>query len=65
MCKRCQYQDLIEAILKCIRGIKDQNLPLLESMVFEKAVECSSCLEYSDFPVSIVWLEKFKRHRVF
>lgn len=53
-----QYKDLYEAMLKWIRGIKDQNLPLSGPINLEEALEYASSLGHYEFQDSISWLEK-------
>ncbi|GBN96181.1 hypothetical protein AVEN_84846-1 [Araneus ventricosus] len=53
----CQYDVLDKAMLKWVRGIRDRNFPISETLMQERAVKFAKTLGYPDFKASAGWLD--------
>ncbi|XP_054711365.1 tigger transposable element-derived protein 6-like [Uloborus diversus] len=63
--KTCSYETVDEAVLKWIKVVRDQNLPISGPLIKEKALEYAKHFGCDDFQASSGWLDKFKkRHAI-
>lgn len=59
--KTCCYDTVDEAVLKWIKSVRDQNLPISGPLIKEKALEYAKHFGNDQFQASSGWLEKFKK----
>ncbi|XP_054709194.1 tigger transposable element-derived protein 6-like [Uloborus diversus] len=63
--KACSYETVDEAVLKWIKVVRDQNLPISGPLIKEKVLEYAKHFGCDDFQASSGWLNKFKkRHAI-
>ncbi|GFT69121.1 tigger transposable element-derived protein 4 [Trichonephila clavipes] len=59
--RTCVYEDVYEAVLKCLHTMRDKAAPISRPFVMEKTLQFAKALEYDQVLGNNGWLEKFKK----
>uniref|UniRef100_H3A0W5 HTH CENPB-type domain-containing protein n=1 Tax=Latimeria chalumnae TaxID=7897 RepID=H3A0W5_LATCH len=63
--KEAKHTDVEEALVKWMKFVRDQNIPLLGPLLQQKAEHSAKELGHFEFQASVGWLDKFKsRHNI-